>query len=76
MPETHEGIYDSHKASEKMKWILFWLGYYLPTILKDCINYAKSCEELQKHGLVQQVPESELHSITKPWPSSIFLERT
>ena len=30
----------------------------MPTILKDCINYAKSCEELQKHGLVQQVPES------------------
>ena len=65
--ETHEGICGSHQAGEKMKWMLFRQGYYWPTILKDCINYAKSCKECQKHGLVQQVLASELHSITKPW---------
>ena len=48
--------------------MLFRQGYYWPTILKICINYAKSCEECQKHDPIQQVPPSELHSITKPWP--------
>jgi len=41
--------------------MLFRQGYYWSTILKDCINYAKSCEECQKHGPIQQVPASELH---------------
>jgi len=36
--------------------------------LKDCINYAKSCEGCQKHGPIKHVPASELHLITKPWP--------
>jgi len=51
-----------------MKLMLYRQGYYWPTILKDCINYAKSCEECQKHGTIQQVLTSELHSIKKPWP--------
>lgn len=66
--ETHEGICGSYQASEKMKWMLFRQGYYWPTILEDCINYAKSCEDCQKHGLIQQVSTSELHSMTKPGP--------
>jgi len=68
LAETHEGICGSHQAGEKMKWSLFRQGYYWPTILKDCINYTKSCEECQKHGPIQQVPANELHSITKPCP--------
>nr|KYP61955.1 Pro-Pol polyprotein [Cajanus cajan] len=45
--------------------------YYLiewATMIKDCIEFAKSCEECQKHGPIQKVPASELHSIIKPWP--------
>ena len=68
LAETHEEICGSHQTGEKMKWMLFRQGYYWPTILKDCINYAKSCEECEKHGLIQQVPESGLHSTIKPWP--------
>nr|KYP61940.1 Pro-Pol polyprotein [Cajanus cajan] len=37
-------------------------------MIKDCIEFAKSCEECQKHGPIQKVPASELHSIIKPWP--------
>lgn len=66
--ETHEGICGSYQAGEKMKLMLFRQGYYWLTILKDCINYEKSGEECQKHGPIQQVPTSDLHLITKPWP--------
>nr|KYP49585.1 Integrase catalytic domain-containing protein KIAA1305 family [Cajanus cajan] len=37
-------------------------------MIKDCIEFAKSCKECQKHGPIQKVPASELHSIIKPWP--------
>nr|KYP61229.1 Pro-Pol polyprotein [Cajanus cajan] len=37
-------------------------------MVKDCIEFAKSCEECQRHGPIQKVPASELHSIIKPWP--------
>ena len=68
LAETHEGICGSYQAGEKMKLMLFRQGYYWLTILKDCINYEKSGEECQKHGPIQQVPTSDLHLITKPWP--------
>lgn len=42
---------------------MFW-----PTMEKDCHQYAKACEECQKHASIQQVPTSEPHSIIKPWP--------
>jgi len=51
-----------------MKWLLFQQGVYWPTMLKDCIEFAKGCQECQKHGGIQRVPASELHSIVKPWP--------
>jgi len=37
-------------------------------MLKDCIDFAKGCQECQKYVVIQRVPASELHSIVKPWP--------
>nr|KYP38879.1 Pro-Pol polyprotein [Cajanus cajan] len=68
MAEVHEGICGAHQAGEKMKWTLSRKGLYWPTMIKDCIEFAKSCEECQRHGPIQRVPASELHSIIKPWP--------
>nr|KYP75499.1 Pro-Pol polyprotein [Cajanus cajan] len=68
MAEIHEGICGAHQAGEKMKWVLSRKGLYWPTMFKDCIEFARSCEECQKHGPIQKVPASELHSIIKPWP--------
>ncbi|XP_024630314.1 uncharacterized protein [Medicago truncatula] len=50
---THSGACGTHQANHKMKWLLFRQGVYWPTMLKDCIEFAKACE---------------LHSIIKPWP--------
>ncbi|KAL1363986.1 hypothetical protein AAHE18_03G185900 [Arachis hypogaea] len=57
LAEVHEGICDAHQRR------LYW-----PTIQRDCINYARSCEECQKHGSLQHISASELHVIVKPWP--------
>jgi hypothetical protein len=37
-------------------------------MLKDCIEFAKGCQECQRHAGIQHVPASEIHSIIKPWP--------
>ncbi|XP_016199986.1 uncharacterized protein LOC107640993 [Arachis ipaensis] len=66
--EVHKGICGTHQAGKKMKWVLYRNHVYWPSMIKDCIEYAKACQECQKHGLIQQIPTSELHSIIKPWP--------
>jgi hypothetical protein len=65
---VHSGSCGAHQAGHKMKWLLFRQGLYWPSMLKDCIEYAKSCQEYQKHASIQHVPANELHSIVKPWP--------
>jgi hypothetical protein len=65
---VHSGSCGAHQAGHKMKWLLFRQDLYWPSMLKDCIEYAKGCIECQKHAGIQHVPASELHSIVKPWP--------
>ncbi|CAJ2642293.1 unnamed protein product [Trifolium pratense] len=66
--DVHSGACGSHQSGHKMKWLLFRQGMYWPSMLKDCIDFAKGCQECQKHAGIQHVPASELHSIIKPWP--------
>lgn len=56
LAKVHEGNCGSHQAGEYMKWVLYRKEYYWPTVLKGCMNYAKSYGECQKHGPIQQVP--------------------
>ena len=68
MSEVHSGICGAHQAGHKMKWLLFRQGVYWPSVLKDCIDFAKGCQECQIHASIQHVPSSELYAIIKPWP--------
>ena len=65
---VHSGACGAHQDGHKMKWLLMRSGVYWPSMLKDCIEFAKGCQECQMHGSIQHVPASELHSIVKPWP--------
>ncbi|WJX26318.1 hypothetical protein P8452_15256 [Trifolium repens] len=65
---VHSGSCGAHQAGHKMKWLLFRRGLYWSSMLKDCIEFAKSCQECQRHAGIQHVPASELHSVIKPWP--------
>ncbi|XP_015960838.1 uncharacterized protein LOC107484811 [Arachis duranensis] len=66
--EVHNGICGAHQAGKQMKWVLCRIHVYWPSMIKDCIDYVKGCQECQKHGSIQQIPAAELHSIIKPWP--------
>ncbi|XP_072064462.1 uncharacterized protein [Arachis hypogaea] len=66
--KVHKGVCGAHQAGIKMKWVLYRNHVYWPSMIKDFIEYAKACQECQRHGSIQQIPTSELHSIIKPWP--------
>nr|XP_011470513.1 PREDICTED: uncharacterized protein LOC105353233 [Fragaria vesca subsp. vesca] len=68
MREVHCGVCGSHQAGPKMRWLICRHGYYWPTILKDCIAFARGCQDCQAHGPVQHIPNIPLQPIIKPWP--------
>ena len=68
MGEVHEGICGAHQSAYKMKWIICRTGYFWPTILEDCFEYYKGCQDCQRFGNVQKSPASAMNSIIKPWP--------
>ena len=66
--EVHEGICGAHQSGVKMRWLIHRYGYFWPSILKDCIEYAQGCESCQRHGPIPRIPAAELSSIINPWP--------
>ncbi|GKV04389.1 hypothetical protein SLEP1_g16547 [Rubroshorea leprosula] len=68
LSDVHDGICGEHQAGIKMRWLIHRHGFFWPSILKNCIAYAKGCKSCQIHGPLQRVSASELNSIVKPWP--------
>lgn len=54
--DTYSGSCGAHQAGHKMKWLLCRHGVYWPTMLKDCIEFARGGQECKKHGGIQHVP--------------------
>ncbi|XP_050918351.1 uncharacterized protein LOC127135753 [Lathyrus oleraceus] len=56
LSSVHSGACGAHQVGYKMKWLLFRYGMYWPTMLKDCIEFAKGCQECQIHAGIQHAP--------------------
>ena len=67
MDEEHEGICGAHQSSYKMKLIIRRSRYFGPTILEDCFEYYKRCQDCQHFGNIQKSPVSTMNPIIKPW---------
>jgi hypothetical protein len=68
MSEVHDGICGAHQSAYRMKWVIRQAGCFWPTMLEDCFEYYKGCQDCQKFGNIQRVPASALNPIIKPWP--------
>jgi hypothetical protein len=68
MSEVHDGLCGAHQSAYRMKWVIRKTRYYWPTMLEDCFEYYKGCQDCQKFGNIQRVPASALNPIIKPWP--------
>ena len=67
MGEVHERICEAHQLTYKMKWVIRRSGYFWPTILEDCFEYYKGCQDCQRFGNVQKSSASAMNPIIKPW---------
>lgn len=47
-------------------------GYYWPTMGRDSYAFVKKCQKFQLHSLLLVAPSSSLHSLTAPWPFSMW----
>jgi hypothetical protein len=68
MSEVHDGLCGAHQSAYRMKWVIRQTGCYWPTMLEDCFEYYKGCQDCQKFENIERVPASALNPIIKPWP--------
>ncbi|GMQ02073.1 hypothetical protein CsSME_00048471 [Camellia sinensis var. sinensis] len=68
MTEIHAGVCGAHQSGPKLHMQLKRLGYYWPTMIADCINYARRCQVCQFHGNFLHQPPEPLHLTTCSWP--------
>ncbi|KAL0288337.1 UNVERIFIED_CONTAM: hypothetical protein Sangu_2662900 [Sesamum angustifolium] len=68
MEEAHSGVCGAHQSGPKLHFRLKRIGYYWPTMVKHCIDYARRCQACQFHAnLIHQLPEP-LHPTVASWP--------
>ncbi|XP_051132475.1 uncharacterized protein LOC127252363 [Andrographis paniculata] len=68
MEETHAGICGAHQAGPKLHFRIKRMGYYWPTMVKDCIEFARSCQPCQFHANFINQPPEPLHPTIASWP--------
>ncbi|XP_020678337.2 uncharacterized protein LOC110096641 [Dendrobium catenatum] len=68
MGEVHEGLCGAHQSGPKMKVKIKRLGYYWPTMIRDCIEHARKFHQCQIHNTVIHQPPNSLHPTVSSWP--------
>ena len=72
MEEFHPGIYGPHMNGKMLVKKILRMRYYWIMMETDCIDFVKCYYDCQTHTNLNQVPPSELYSITSPWPFSVW----
>ncbi|KAL0385981.1 UNVERIFIED_CONTAM: hypothetical protein Sradi_2992400 [Sesamum radiatum] len=68
MEEAHSGICGAHQSGPKLHFRIKRMGYYWPTMVKDCIDYAKRCQACQFYANLIHQPPEPLHPTVASWP--------
>jgi hypothetical protein len=53
MSELHDGLCGAHQSAYRMKWVIRKTGCYWLTMLEDCFEYYKGCQDCQRFGNIQ-----------------------
>ena len=68
LEEDHLGICGAHQSGPKLHFQIKRMGYYWPTMVKRCMDYAKRCLACQFHANFIHQPPEPLHPIVASWP--------
>jgi len=68
MEEAHSGVCVVHQSGPKLYDRIKRMGYCWPTMVHDCIDFAKRCDTCQFHANFIHQPPEPLHPIVASWP--------
>nr|XP_009792388.1 PREDICTED: uncharacterized protein LOC104239453 [Nicotiana sylvestris] len=68
MQEAHSGVCGSHQSGPKLHFYIKRMGYYWPTMVKYCLDYARRCKACQFHANFIHQPPEMLHPTVASWP--------
>ncbi|XP_039131869.1 uncharacterized protein LOC120268610 [Dioscorea cayenensis subsp. rotundata] len=72
MHEVHFGIFRAHQSGPKMRLKIKHIGCYWPSMINDCLQYARRCKLCQAHGdFIHQHP-NPLHPTISSWPFKMW----
>uniref|UniRef100_A0A803MDQ2 Integrase catalytic domain-containing protein n=1 Tax=Chenopodium quinoa TaxID=63459 RepID=A0A803MDQ2_CHEQI len=66
--EAHSGVCGAHQSGSKLHDRVKRMGYYWPTMVQDCMEFAKKCEACQFHANFIHTPLEPLHPTVTSWP--------
>ncbi|XP_012856977.1 PREDICTED: uncharacterized protein LOC105976240 [Erythranthe guttata] len=66
--EVHSGICGAHQLGPKLQFRIKRMGYYWPSMVKDCMEYAQKCQPCQFHANFIHQPPEPLHPTVASWP--------
>ncbi|XP_020084900.1 uncharacterized protein LOC109707778 [Ananas comosus] len=72
MHEVHSGVCGAHQSGPKMRLKIKHLGYYWPTMIQDCMMYARKCHQCQIHGDFIHRHPNPLHPTIASWPFDMW----
>ena len=68
MNEVHSGLCGAHQPGPKLQNQIKRIGYYWPTMVKDCMELAQKCKKCQFHANFIHQPPEPLHPSVTSWP--------
>ncbi|XP_060200376.1 uncharacterized protein LOC132628627 [Lycium barbarum] len=68
LQEAHSGVCGSHQSGPRLHFHIKRMGYYWPTMVKDCLDYARRCKACQFHANFIHQPPEALHPTVVSWP--------
>ncbi|KAL0392970.1 UNVERIFIED_CONTAM: hypothetical protein Sradi_2519800 [Sesamum radiatum] len=68
MEEAHSGVYGAHQSGPKLYYRIKRMGYYWPTMVKDCTHFARRRQACQFHANLIHQPLESLHPTVASWP--------
>ncbi|XP_058223094.1 uncharacterized protein LOC131332813 [Rhododendron vialii] len=68
MEEVHQGICGDHQGGRMLAYKLLRLGYYWPSMQKDCNSIVQKCEKCQRFANIIHGSPTVLTPMKGPWP--------
>ncbi|XP_074297588.1 uncharacterized protein LOC141628330 [Silene latifolia] len=68
MNEAHSGICGAHQSWPKLHDRVKRMGYYWPTMVQDCMDFAKKCDPCQFYANFIHQPPEPLQPTVSSWP--------